>query len=57
MVYIFWVSIINNYNTFYLMAKITVGGKISFGQKKNGKAKKSFNKHTPRPKEYRGQGR
>jgi hypothetical protein len=39
------------------MAKTTVGGKISFGQKKNGKAKKSFNRHTPRPKAYVGQGR
>ena len=39
------------------MAKTTTNGKISFGQKKNGKAKKSFNKHTPRPKAYVGQGR
>ena len=39
------------------MAKITTNGKISFGKKKNGKAKKSFNKHTPRPKAYVGQGR
>jgi hypothetical protein len=31
--------------------------KISFGKRKKGNAKKSFNKHTPRPKEYRGQGR
>lgn len=31
--------------------------KISFGKRKKGAAKKSFNKHTPRPKEYRGQGR
>jgi hypothetical protein len=39
------------------MAKTTVGGKVTFGKKKNGKAKKSFNKHTPRPKAYVGQGR
>ena len=31
--------------------------KISFGKRKGGAAKKSFNKHTPRPKAYRGQGR
>lgn len=31
--------------------------KISFGKRKMGAAKKSYNKHTPRPKEYRGQGR
>ena len=31
--------------------------KITFGTRKTGKAKKSFNKHTPRPKKYRGQGR
>lgn len=31
--------------------------KISFGERKGGNAKKSFNKHTPRPKKYRGQGR
>ena len=31
--------------------------KISFGARKTGSAKKSFNKHTPRPKKYRGQGR
>ena len=57
MVYLFWTFIVNNYNTFNLMAKTTVGGKVTFGQKKNGKAKKSFNKHTPRPKAYVGQGR
>jgi hypothetical protein len=33
------------------------GTKRSFGKKKIGKAKKSFNKHSPRPKAYRGQGR
>ena len=31
--------------------------KISFGKRKKGTAKKSYNKHTPRPKDYRGQGR
>jgi hypothetical protein len=31
--------------------------KKSFGKRKEGKAKKSYNKHSPRPKAYRGQGR
>ena len=31
--------------------------KISFGKKKMGVAKKSYNKHSPRPKAYKGQGR
>jgi hypothetical protein len=31
--------------------------KISFGKRKKGSAQKSFNKHTPRPKKYVGQGR
>jgi hypothetical protein len=31
--------------------------KVSFGKRKKGNAKKSFNKHTPRPKKYVGQGR
>lgn len=31
--------------------------KISFGKRKKGNAKKSYNKHTPRPKAYVGQGR
>lgn len=31
--------------------------KITFGTKKTGNAKKSYNKHSPRPKKYRGQGR
>jgi hypothetical protein len=31
--------------------------KISFGKKKMGVAKKSYNKHNPRPKAYKGQGR
>ena len=29
----------------------------SFGKKKMGVAKKSYNKHSPRPKAYKGQGR
>lgn len=42
------------------MAKVKGGGgntKTSFGKRKGGSAKKSFNKHTPKPKAYRGQGR
>lgn len=35
----------------------TTSRKISFGKKKLGVAKKSYNKHSPRPKKYRGQGR
>lgn len=31
--------------------------KVCFGKRKRGSAKKSYNKHTPRPKQYRGQGR
>jgi hypothetical protein len=31
--------------------------KTNFGKRKKGSAKKSFNKHTPRPKKYQGQGR
>jgi hypothetical protein len=31
--------------------------KISFGKRKKGCAKKAFNKHSPRPKTYVGQGR
>jgi len=32
-------------------------GKTSFGKRKRGSAKKSYNKHNPREKAYRGQGR
>ena len=42
------------------MAKAKGGvasNKISFGKRKKGNAQKSFNKHTPKPKQYRGQGR
>jgi hypothetical protein len=35
----------------------TSSSKLSFGKRKKGTAKKSFNKHTPRPKSYKGQGR
>jgi hypothetical protein len=31
--------------------------KITFGKRKLGNAKKAYNKHNPRPKKYRGQGR
>lgn len=31
--------------------------KISFGKRKKGYAKKSYNKHNPRPKKYKGQGK
>jgi hypothetical protein len=40
------------------MAKIKENNsKTSFGKRKRGYAKKSFNKHNPRPKDYKGQGR
>lgn len=42
------------------MAKVKTSGdarKVTFGKKKSGSAKKSFNKHSPRPKAYVGQGR
>lgn len=42
------------------MAKVKSTGdsrKISFGARKKGSAKKSYNKHTPKPKPYRAQGR
>ena len=35
----------------------TNSNKVSFGKRKNGSPKKSYNKHTPKPKQYRGQGR
>jgi hypothetical protein len=31
--------------------------KVSFGKRKTGVAKKSYNKQSPKPKKYRGQGR
>jgi hypothetical protein len=39
------------------MAKTTNSTKVTFGKKKLGRAKKSYNKSNPRPKPYRGQGR
>jgi hypothetical protein len=40
------------------MAKsIGSSNKVSFGKRKTGRAKKSYNKHSPKPKEYKGQGR
>lgn len=40
------------------MAKIKGDSqKTSFGKRKCGHAKKSYNKHNPRPKAYKGQGR
>ena len=42
------------------MAKVKSSGeirKVTFGRRKTGAPKKSYNKHTPRPKKYRGQGR
>ena len=38
-------------------AKTTSSKKVNFGKRKMGKAKKSYNKHSPKPKDYRGQGR
>jgi len=37
----------------------TEAKKVIFGKRKSGQpgGKKSYNKHTPRPKQYRGQGR
>ena len=31
--------------------------KVTFGKRRLGVSKKSYNKHSPRPKKYRGQGR
>lgn len=42
------------------MAKVKTAGnsiKVTFGKRKLGSAQKSFNKQTPKPKQYRGQGR
>jgi hypothetical protein len=42
------------------MAKVRSLGdtrKVTFGRRKSGSAKKSFNKHNPRRKKYVGQGR
>jgi len=44
------------------MAKAKTSGsnnKVTFGTRKTGQTggKKSYNKHSPKPKDYRGQGR
>jgi hypothetical protein len=40
------------------MAKaVNSAAKVTFGVRKKGSAKKSYNKHSPRPKAYQGQGR
>ena len=42
------------------MAKVKTAGsstKVSFGKKSEGKAKKAFNKHDRKERNYRGQGR
>jgi hypothetical protein len=40
------------------MAKVKSDStKVSFGKRKTGQAKKSYNKHSPKPKPYRGQGK
>jgi len=38
------------------MAKVNIG-KTTFGKRKNGKAKKSYNKNDRKERNYRGQGR
>jgi len=38
-------------------AKTSNNNKVSFGSRKRGSAKKSFNKHEGKPKKYRGQGK
>jgi hypothetical protein len=51
---------LNIYIKDIVMAKAKGGGtstKVNFGKRKLGVAKKAFNKHSPRPKAYRGQGR
>jgi hypothetical protein len=40
------------------MAKVKSDSrKITFGKRKTGSAKKTYNKHSAKPKTYRGQGR
>jgi len=42
------------------MAKAKSAGssiKVTFGKRKLGASQKSYNKHSPKPKAYRGQGR
>jgi len=38
-------------------SKSSNNNKVTFGKRKTGNAKKSYNKHSPRPKAYKGQGR
>lgn len=38
-------------------SKSSNNNKVTFGKRKLGAAKKSYNKHSPRPKAYRAQGR
>lgn len=38
-------------------AKNNDSKKLTFGKRKCGSPKKSYNKHTPKPKAYRGQGK
>jgi hypothetical protein len=35
----------------------SVSTKVNFGRRKGGSAKKSYNKHSPKPKPYKGQGK
>jgi len=39
------------------MAKVSDSRKLSFGKRKKGKAKKSYNKHDRKSRTYVGQGR
>ena len=39
------------------MAKISDSRKTNFGKRKKGKAKKSYNKHDRKERNYRSQGR
>ena len=40
------------------MAKVKSDSrKVTFGARKGGSAKKSYNKHSPKQKAYRGQGK
>jgi len=38
-------------------SKSSNNNKVTFGKRKTGNAKKSYNKHSPRPKKYVGQGK
>jgi hypothetical protein len=48
---------LKNYLDNMAKAKISDARKVTFGKRKTGRAKKSYNKHSPKPKDYRGQGR